>query len=184
MAEDVVHAAGGGQAQRGGAGEAVHRGPYRVAGHLRRVGEEQEGPADQCRIKEVLPGAAEHFLAQHHAEADPQGYLPQRDGRRQGQGEQHRGDEEAFVDLVAADAGEQHLPETADDEGGQVHRQEVRGALDQAIPQAVRVEPGQRADQGEAPAILGAQQVGALGEDQVGLVADVVHAEEHRREGA
>ena len=35
-----------------------------------------------------------------------------------------------------------------------------------------------------APIILGAQQVGALGEDQVGLVADVVHAEEHRREGA
>ena len=61
--------------------------------------------------------------------ADTQGHLPQRDIRRQDQGEQHRGDEEPFVDLVTADGSEQHLPETADDEGGQVHRQEERSSL-------------------------------------------------------
>ena len=53
---------------------------------------------------------------------------------------------------MATDRGEQHLPETADDEGGQVDRQEEGRPLDEVVPQAVRIETGQRADEREAPA--------------------------------
>jgi hypothetical protein len=175
---------GSAQTQGGGAGKAVHRRPHAVAGELRRVGEEQEGTAHQGGVEEVLAGATEHFLAQHHAEADAQCHLPQRDARRQGEGEEHGGDEEALVHFMAADGGEQHFPEAADDEGHGVDGQEPGGALDDVVPQAVGVEAGQAADQREAPAVLGGQQVRALGKHQVGLVADVPHAEEHRREGA
>ncbi|MCY1506445.1 hypothetical protein D9M68_406960 [compost metagenome] len=184
MAEDVLDATGRAQAQGRGARESVHCGPYLVTGNLRRIGEEEEGAAGQGGVEEVLASAAEDFLAQHHAEADAQRHLPERDARRQGQGEEHGGDEEAFVHFMAANGGEQHFPETADDKSHRIDGQEPGRALDEVVPQAVRIEAGQRADQGEAPALLGRQQFGALREYQVGLVADVPHAEEHGREGA
>ena len=69
LAVDLLHATGGGHGQRSGTGVAVHRGPHHVAGHIRRVGEEQESTTNQGRVEEVLAGAAEHFLADHHAES-------------------------------------------------------------------------------------------------------------------
>ncbi|MCY1520282.1 hypothetical protein D9M68_550560 [compost metagenome] len=85
---------------------------------------------------------------------------------------------------MAADGGEQYLPETADDEGHRIDRQEPGGALDEVVPQAAGIEARQGTDQRETPAVLGGQQLGVLGEHLVGLVADVPHAEEHGREGA
>src|SRR3990167_111542 len=179
----VLNATSSRKAQRGCAGEAVNRSPDCITGHLRRVGEEQEGTTSQCRVEEVLASTAKHFLANHHAETDTQRDLPKRNTRRQNQGEQHGGHEEAFVDLMLADRSEQHFPETADDKRRGIHWQEVGRALDKVIPQAVGVEPGQRTDQREAPAFLSSQQLRTVSEDQVGLITGVPHPEKHHREG-
>src|SRR5690606_12755850 len=88
------------QAQRSSASKTVDGRPYHVTGHLRRVGKEQEGTTRKGRVEEVLAGTTKHFLADHHAEADAQRYLPQRNARRQNQGKQDRGYEETFVDFV------------------------------------------------------------------------------------
>ena len=92
---------------------------------MTRVGEEQERTTRQGRVQEVLAGTAEHFLGQHHAEGDAERGLPQGQLGRHYQGEQDGGHEEAFVDLVLAHHGEQHFPETTDQEHGQVDGQEV-----------------------------------------------------------
>lgn len=184
VTDEVFHATGSCQAQRGCTGKAVNRSPYRITGHLSWIGEEQESTTRQRWVEEVLAGTAKHFLTDHHAEADTQRDLPQRNAGRQNQGKQHRSDEETFVDFMLADGSKQHFPETANDKGRRINRQEVRRALDKVIPQATRVEPGQRADQGEAPAFLRRQQLRAVSEDQVGLITGVPHTEEHHREGA
>jgi hypothetical protein len=123
--------------QRRRAAVAVDGGPHGVTGELRRVGKVQEGAPGQRRVEEVLARAAEHFLADHDAEADAQRRLPERQVRRADQREQDRGDEEALVDLVPALDREQHLPEAADEEG-QVDRQEVQHAAEEAVPQVAR----------------------------------------------
>ena len=176
-----VDAPRGGGGEGGGARVAVHRHPHLIPRHEGGVGEEQEGARHQGRIHEVLAGAAEDLLAQHHAEADPQRRLPQRQIGRQDQREQHRGDEKAFVDLVPADRGEQHFPGDADDEDRRIERQEIEPALNQVVPRARRIDPGQQAQNRETPAVLRRQQVGVGGERQIGLIADVPHAERHDR---
>ena len=125
-----------GKAVDGGAGR--DGGPHLVARNVRRIGEEQERARGECRVDEVHPGAAEHFLAQHHAEADAERRLPQRRGRRQDQREQDAGDEKALVDLEPTDHGEQHFPRQADDHRHDVERQEVERAMDDARGHAVR----------------------------------------------
>ena len=182
-ADHRIDAAGTGHAQCRRTSEAVDRGPDCVTGNLRRIGKEQEGPAGKRRVEEVLAGTAEDLLADDHTEADPERDLPQRNARRHDQREQHRGNEETFVDLMPADGGEQHFPEPANDEGHRVNRHEPGGTVDDVVPDAARVEPGEHTDQRHAPAILGCHHVGIDREDTVGLVADVPHAEEHRREG-
>src|SRR6056297_3093696 len=87
---DARHAVDGGQPERGRTGEAFRRGPHRVAGHLHRVGEVEERAAGQCRVQEVLAGAAEDLLADHDAEADAQRRLPQRRGGSEDQRIQQR----------------------------------------------------------------------------------------------
>src|SRR5690606_40552701 len=128
-AVDCVDTTGTCNTQRRGTGEAVHCGPYRVTGNLRRVGEEQEGTAGQCGVEEFLAGTAKDLLADDHTEADTQGDLPERNARRQDQRKEHRGDEEALVDLMLADGGEEHLPEAADNEGHGIDRHEPGGAM-------------------------------------------------------
>src|SRR5690606_23517122 len=56
-------------------------------------------------------------------------------------------------------------------------------AMDDIVPDAARVETRQHAYDREAPAILGSQQLRIDRKHTVGLVTDVPHTEEHRREG-
>ena len=94
-----------------GARDDVDRGrPDRLARHLDRIREVQEGAAGQRGVHEVLPGAPKHFLGDHDAKRDAQGDLPKRRRRRQRQRIENRRDEEAFVDLVVADCRKEHLP--------------------------------------------------------------------------
>ena len=121
---------GGGQSgQRRGAADAAHGGPHLVAGHLGRVGEKEKGPGGQGRVHEIAADPAEHLLGEDHAETDAERHLPQGDGRRQGQGEEQAGDEKGLGKFMAADQGEDRLPEAADDHRDDVDRQEVQGAM-------------------------------------------------------
>ncbi len=138
----ALHAVDGGNTQRCRAAVAVDWHPDRVAGHLHRVGEIQERAADQRRVEEVLAGAAEHFLADHDAEADAERHLPERCRRGQDRRVQERGDEEAFVDLVIAHARKQNFPESAGRHRHDVDRQEVQQAVQEIVVHARRVRPG------------------------------------------
>ena len=144
----------GGAAQGGGPGVAVRRHPDPVAGQLGRVGEEQKGPAGQGRVEEVLAGAAEDLLGDHHTEADPQRHLPQGDGGGADQGEQGTGHQKAFVQLMAADNAEQGLPEATHQVGHQPDRHKPDRTHQQVVQQAGRVAAmagcGQK---GPAPAL-------------------------------
>ncbi|MPN21308.1 hypothetical protein SDC9_168687 [bioreactor metagenome] len=85
---------------------------------------------------------------------------------------------------MAADRGEQHLPETADDEGDGVDRQEIGRPMHQVVPQAGRIEAGEQRDQGKPPVVLRGQQFRLGRKCAVGLETDVPHAEEHGRKSA
>ena len=71
MGGELLVAVRGADGEGGRAGEPVHRRPDRVAGHLRRVGEIEEGAAGQGRVEEVLARAAEDFLADDYTEGMP-----------------------------------------------------------------------------------------------------------------
>jgi hypothetical protein len=174
----------GGLREGGGAGEAVGLGsrevggdPGAVARDLAGVGEEQEGAGDQGGVEDVHPGAAEDLLADDDAEDDAEGDLPQRDRGREGQREQQAGDEEALVDLVLADDGEDDLGVAADEHRDGVDRQEVDRAVDHAREDAGRVEA--EAERRVQPGLPVGQGGGAVGDRVVGLEAGVVHGEQH-----
>ncbi len=78
--------------------------------------------------------------------------------------------------------GKEHFPEAPDQEGHGVGRQEVEGAVDQAIPGARRIKTGEGTNHSAAPAVRFSKPKGRQG--LVGVVTDGVHTREHRREGA
>ena len=153
MRGQVPIAGGGRNRQGGGPRETVDRGPDRVARHIGRIGEVEEGAAGQGGVQEVLPGAAEDLLADHHAEGNAQGDLPQRHVRRQDQGVEHRGNEETFVDFMPTDGGEQDFPEAAGHQRRDVYGEEVERPVDHVHERVVRIEadPQELQDPGPPP---------------------------------
>src|SRR5690606_34745210 len=94
-----LHATGRDNTQTGGTGKAVHSSPDCITGNVRRISKEQERTPNQRRVEEVLAGTAKDFLADHHAEADTQSNLPERNAGWNNQGEQDGADKETFVNL-------------------------------------------------------------------------------------
>jgi hypothetical protein len=99
-----------------------------------------------------------------------------RDGRRQGQRQQEAGDEEALVDLVAANHREHQLDADADREAGDEHRQEVERAVDETRRDFGGEVEAQRLEDPGLPAVERAR----AGRDRpMGLQPRVVHRHEH-----
>ena len=110
-----IHAARRGLAQSGCAGIAIRANdPDFVAGNLCRIGKIEESTRSKGGVDEIASGATKDFFTEYHAEADTDGNLPERDGRRQGQREEDGGYEEAFAHFVLAHDTEQDFPGNPD----------------------------------------------------------------------
>ena len=160
-------------------GTGLGRHPYLVTRNLRGIGKEKEGPGRQRRVQDIHSRPPEDLLTDDDPEGNAHGYLPQGDGWRQGQGEEHSRHQESLVDLVLADGSEKSLAVAPDQEGDQQHGEVVERSVKDAGQQVAGIEPVQSpaGHQGRLP---GFQRQRPLGDGPMGLVAGVVHGHEHR----
>src|SRR5262245_57003420 len=86
-----------------------------VSGHFAGIGEKEEGPAGKGRVDDVHAGSAKNLFGEYYAYGDAKGRHPVGDCGWHDEDEEDSGDEEAFGNFVAADAGKECFPESSDD---------------------------------------------------------------------
>jgi hypothetical protein len=122
------------------------------------------------------------FLSNHHAERGADCHLPQRNGGGEDQRDEHSGDEESLVDLMAPDLREQPFQRASHCIDDQRDRKEVQRPMDDARDQIIGRERQPHGPHGRRLPV--GQRLRTRLDGQVGLQAGVVHRHRDRaREG-